>query len=82
MPDPGEVVIRCEDAEDQRGVRWVNESAFERCDESDLIEGLRREGAALLSLVAEVNEQIAGHILFSRMWIDTAVRSPPWHWRR
>lgn len=48
----------------------MNESAFERRDEADLVDGLRREGAVLLSLVAEVNEEIVGHILFSRMWID------------
>ena len=50
----------------------MNEAAFGRCDEADLIERLRAEGAVLLSLVAEVERQIVGHILFSRMTVETA----------
>lgn len=69
---PGEsLVIRCEGAEDESAVRTVNESAFGRTDEADLVESLRKEGAVILSLVAEVEKGIAGHILFSRMWIDS-----------
>jgi putative acetyltransferase len=64
------VVIRCEDAEDQFAIRTVNESAFGRLDEADLVDRLRKEGAVILSLVAETKKQIVGHILFSRMWID------------
>jgi putative acetyltransferase len=33
---------------------------------------VRKEGVVLVSLVAELDQQIAGHILFSRMWIETA----------
>jgi putative acetyltransferase len=47
---------------------------FGRYDEADL-DGLRNEGVALLSLVAELRKQIVGHILFSRIWIDNAVGS-------
>lgn len=36
-----------------------------------MIERLRAEDVVLLSLVAEMDAKIAGHILFSRMWIDT-----------
>jgi putative acetyltransferase len=32
---------------------------------------LRAEGVVLLSLVAQVEQPIVGHILFSRMWIET-----------
>ena len=64
-------VIRCEDAKDQFAVRTVNESAFGRSDEAGLVDRLRKEGAVILSLVAEVKKQVVGHILFSRMWIDT-----------
>jgi putative acetyltransferase len=53
-------------------VRAVNEAAFRRPDEADLIEALRDEGAVLLSLVAEAGGQIRGHILFSRMTVETA----------
>ena len=50
----------------------MNEAAFGRSDEADLIDGLGAEGAVLLSLVAETNGQIVGHILFSRMTVETA----------
>ncbi len=49
----------------------MNEAAFARSDEADLIDGLRAEGAVLLSFVAELDGQIAGHILFSRMTVET-----------
>jgi putative acetyltransferase len=64
--------IRCEDAEDAFAVRSLNEAAFGRLDEADLVERLRAEGVILLSLVAEVRGQVIGHILFSRMWVDAA----------
>jgi len=64
--------IRDEQPRDRDRVRTVNESAFGRSDEADLIERLRLEGAVLLSLVAEVDGQIVGHILFSRMTVETA----------
>jgi putative acetyltransferase len=67
--------IRCENAEDAQEravVRSINEAAFGRPDEAGLIDGLWAEGAVLLSLVAEVERRIVGHILFSRMWIDTS----------
>jgi putative acetyltransferase len=57
-------------------VRSVHEAAFGRPDEADLVDNLRSEGAVLLSLVAEEHQeaapQIAGHILFSRMAIETS----------
>src|SRR5580658_3759559 len=64
--------IRDEQPCDREHVRIVNESAFGRTDEADLIERLRSEGTVLLSLVAEVDGQIIGHILFSRMTVETA----------
>lgn len=66
------VLIRCEKPDDQSAVRTVNESAFGRFDEANLIDNLRKESAVLLSLVAEIEKQVIGHILFSRMWIDNS----------
>lgn len=66
------VIIRCESTADESAVRTVNESAFERFDEANLIDNLRKEGAVVLSLIAEVKRQVVGHILFSRMWIDNS----------
>ena len=63
--------IRNEQSQDRGDVRKVNESAFERPDEADLIDRLREEGVVLVSLVAEVDSGIVGHILFSRMSIET-----------
>lgn len=76
--DAENVVVRCEHADDQTAIRAVNRSAFGRIDEANLVENLRNGAAVLLSLVAEINgdaikNQIVGHIVFSRMWIDTAV---------
>jgi putative acetyltransferase len=53
-------------------IRAIHEAAFGRADEADLVDGLRSEGAVLASLVAEVEQRMVGHILFSRMWIDNA----------
>ena len=64
------LVIRCEEAADEPAVRTVNESAFGRPDEADLVNGLRKEGVVILSLVAEMRKQVVGHVLFSRIWID------------
>jgi putative acetyltransferase len=68
-------VIRSENGGDRSSVRSVHEAAFGRPDEADLVERLWSGGAVLVSLVAEVRRQIVGHILFSRMSIDTA-RAP------
>jgi putative acetyltransferase len=66
------VLIRDEQPHDREQARKVNEAAFGRSDEADLIDGLRAEGAVLLSLVAEVECKIIGHIVFSRMTVETA----------
>ncbi len=52
-------------------IREVNEAAFGGVDEADLVEALRTEGVVLLSVVAELERRIVGHILFCRMSIDT-----------
>jgi putative acetyltransferase len=77
VAEDGSVVIRCENAEDRTAVRSVNLAAFGRIDEADLVDRLRHEGVVLLSLVAVVQREIVGHILFSRMWIDTGNATIP-----
>lgn len=71
------IVIRVEQPEDRSAIRAINEAAFGRPDEADLIDALRGEGAVLSSLVAEIERQPVGHLLFSRMWIETATDSIP-----
>jgi predicted N-acetyltransferase YhbS len=46
------VIIRAERDVDHPAIRVVNEAAFGGRDEADLVEALREERAALLSLVA------------------------------
>ena len=59
------------DPAEYQQVHAVHAAAFGRPDEADLVDNLRNEGAVLASLVAEVDARILGHILFTRMWIDT-----------
>jgi putative acetyltransferase len=65
------VVIRREESSDAHDIRAVNKAAFGEPDEADLVERLRVEGAVLASFVAEHAQAIVGHILFSRMLIET-----------
>jgi putative acetyltransferase len=69
--------IRRELPHDRDQTRTVNEAAFGRSDEADLIDNLRVEGMVLLSLVAELDDRIVGHILFSRMTIGTSQGAIP-----
>jgi putative acetyltransferase len=66
-----DVTIRPETAADFVAIRQVNEAAFDGTEEADLVEALRSEGLVLLSVVADLNGQVVGHILFSRMSIET-----------
>lgn len=70
-----DVVVRREGADDIGAVRAVNEAAFGRKAEADLVEGLRADGAVLASFVADEDGRVVGHILFSRTLIETADES-------
>jgi len=61
-----------ESPDELAAIRAVNAAAFGRIDEADLVDKLRADGHALLSLIAVVKPGIVGHILFSRMWIKTS----------
>jgi putative acetyltransferase len=62
---------RANSSQDRSAIHSIHEAAFGRPDEAGLVDSLREEGAILLSLIAEVEQGIVGHILFSRMWIET-----------
>lgn len=66
-----DVVIRSETDADQQAIRKVNQAAFAGDAEANLVNALRDGGFATLSLVAEVNGEITGHILFSHVTIKT-----------
>ena len=65
-----ELVIRGEESADAPGVRRVNEQAFGRREEADLVERLHATGRVVVALVAEVDGVIVGHILFSPATIE------------
>jgi putative acetyltransferase len=70
-----DAIVRCERTDDsweRSTIRAIQEAAFGRPDEADLVDNLRSEGAVLLSLVAEMEQRIVGHVLFSRMSIETS----------
>lgn len=63
--------IRKETEKDYSSVRKVNESAFETNEEADLVDSLRKNPNYIpeLSLVAEENNEVIGHILFTPLKI-------------
>jgi putative acetyltransferase len=63
--------VRIESAGDLTGIRDVHEEAFPTRSEADLVDQLRANGDAALSLVAVLENEIVGHVMFSVM------RTPP-----
>jgi putative acetyltransferase len=59
--------IRDEQTTDADAVAHVVEQAFGRPDEALLVGRLRKEGDAVVSLVAETDAGVIGHVLLSRM---------------
>jgi putative acetyltransferase len=67
-------IIRQETPSDIAAIHAVNKQAFDNREaEPGLVKAIRNSGNFIkeLSLVAEENGQIVGHILFSRIHIDT-----------
>jgi putative acetyltransferase len=63
-------MIRYAKASDHEAIAGVLTAAFGRPDEAKLVERLRADEDTLFELVAEEDGEIAGHILFSRLWAD------------
>ncbi len=59
--------IRPETAADIDAIHALTEAAFGQPEEARLVDMLRADGDAALSLVSEEDSQIIGHILFSPM---------------
>lgn len=64
------IAIRTERSEDVPAVRRVHETAFPTPAEADLVDRLRANGRAAVSLVAHEGDDIVGHILFSPVTFD------------
>ncbi len=65
------ITIRQETTSDIDSVREINELAFKQPDEAILVDKLRKSCKNILSLVAELDNKIVGHILFSQVVIDS-----------
>ena len=59
------ITVRDEQPADLAAIRAVNDAAFDQPLEGRIVDALRAHGAARLSLVAEVDGRVVGHILFS-----------------
>ena len=59
------IEIREERPDDVAAVRDLNRRAFGQDQESNIVDALRANGAALLSLVATVDDRVVGHIMYS-----------------
>ena len=57
--------IRSEQPADQQAVHEINTASFETQDEANLVDALRTHASPIVSLVAEMNSELVGHILFS-----------------
>jgi putative acetyltransferase len=64
-------IIRPETAADHAAIREMNRLAFGGEGEARLVDALRDGGYARISLVAEVDGRVVGHILFSVLTIAT-----------
>jgi putative acetyltransferase len=69
------VSIRHEQPQDIPSIQKVNELAFGRVNEAELVNRLRDRGAATLSLVTVEDEHVIGHILFSPVTIVSGASS-------
>lgn len=59
------MLIRTEEPKDWPAVRALNAAAFETPAEADLVDALRQQANPIISLVAEQEQAVIGHILFS-----------------
>jgi putative acetyltransferase len=59
------IIIRPESTADEDAIRHVNRLAFDQDEEARLVDALREGGFVRVSLVAEHEGQVVGHILFS-----------------
>lgn len=63
-------IVRNEDHSDIHFIREVNTQTFNTPREADLVDVLREAGKIVVSLVAEADRRIIGHILFSAVTVE------------
>jgi len=64
------MIIRKETVADENAIHRLNASAFPKEDEANLVDTLRTTADFFLSLVAENDNAIVGHILFTEVVLD------------
>jgi putative acetyltransferase len=69
------IIIRKEQPQDLKTIREVNRRAFGQTQEADLVDKLRQNHRDLLSLVAVIQNEVVGHILFTPVTIESAART-------
>jgi putative acetyltransferase len=67
------MIIRYEQPADRAGIRHVVEAAFPTPAEAALVDRLRDDGDAVISLVARDGDEVVGHVLFSRLTAEKRV---------
>ena len=67
------IEIREERPDDVAAVREVNRRAFGQDQESNIVDALRTNGGALLSLVATLYDRVVGHIMYSPISVGDTV---------
>lgn len=70
------MLIREERPEDIAAIHRINASAFDTETEASLVDALRAQGAVIVSLVAEEQGELVGHILFSPVSFSSERRIP------
>ena len=68
------MLIRAEKESDRAAVYRINATAFETRAEAELVETLRECVQPLISLVAEVDAAVVGHIMFSPVCVSADSR--------
>lgn len=70
-PNNPMITVRAETPEDHVVVHCINEVAFEQPSEADLVDRLRQIARPYISLVAELEGRVVGHIFFSPVTVES-----------
>ncbi len=62
---------------DRADIHALVDAAFGQAAEADLVEALVRDGDGVLELVAEIDGRIAGHVLYSRLVVESGGTAVP-----
>ena len=62
--------VRMEAEADRAAIHAVNHAAFGTSVEANIVEALRGKAKPFVSLVADVDGAIVGHVFFSKVWLS------------